>query len=401
MSKSDPGEASGTVAWPGWPQDELHLEEDLHPPIVEHKLARARLRRPERQWRTIQPWLQSQGYMLRPRFRPGWVPSWNSKAAGKEFDVEKSEDSIPHASVNAATTIDAIRISDGRRVCLKRVPCQEEDSVEVAITTFLSQSKQQKDTRNHAIPLLDVIRAPDHCFMVFPFYRTLISHVGYFDTIGEAFDMVDQTLEEQGLAYLHELKIAHRDISIGNILMDADRMFPHGWHLDNAQFDTRGRRVSGVRTRTQIGGVRYYMIDFGEAMKFGPSDSVLIDLWSRASIHAPETLGDDRPPYNPFKADIYTTGETFRGMLVTEFEGYFDMLLPLIEAMTVADPDGRPTATEALQQFRRLKSSYSRTALHARVRQRSSDPEGTLERTFANGLHWTKQCIFAIRNFKW
>ncbi|TFY71464.1 hypothetical protein EVG20_g1532 [Dentipellis fragilis] len=365
MPKAAPGEVSDIVAWPGWPEDEPHLEEDLHPPIVERKLARVRLRRPERQWRTIQPCLQSQGYMLRPRFRPGWVPSWNSGAAGKNIDVDKSEDSIPHASVNAATTIDAIRISDGRRVCLKRVPCRAEDSVEVAITTFLSQPEQREDSRNHAIPVLDVIRAPDHCFMVFPFYRTLISHVGYFNTIGEAFDMVDQTLE--GLAYLHELKIAHRDISVGNILMDADRMFPHGFHLDNAQFDTRGRRVSGVRTRTQIGGVRYYLIDFGEAMMFGPSDDILIDVWSRASIHAPETLGDDRPPYDPFKADIYTTGETFRGTLVNEFKGYFDMLLPLVEAMAMTDPNGRPTASEALQQFSKVKSSYSRTALHARV----------------------------------
>jgi hypothetical protein len=27
-------------------------------------------------WRDIQPWLEQQGYMLRPRYRPGWVASW-------------------------------------------------------------------------------------------------------------------------------------------------------------------------------------------------------------------------------------------------------------------------------------------------------------------------------------
>jgi hypothetical protein len=27
-------------------------------------------------WRDHQEWLEGHGYMLRPRFRPGWTPSW-------------------------------------------------------------------------------------------------------------------------------------------------------------------------------------------------------------------------------------------------------------------------------------------------------------------------------------
>lgn len=30
----------------------------------------------ERFWRDHQRWLQEKGYMLRPRFRPEWIPSW-------------------------------------------------------------------------------------------------------------------------------------------------------------------------------------------------------------------------------------------------------------------------------------------------------------------------------------
>lgn len=30
----------------------------------------------ERFWCQHQPWLEKQGYMLRPRYRPDWVPSW-------------------------------------------------------------------------------------------------------------------------------------------------------------------------------------------------------------------------------------------------------------------------------------------------------------------------------------
>ena len=30
----------------------------------------------ERVWRGRQPWLAERGYMLRPRYRLGWKPSW-------------------------------------------------------------------------------------------------------------------------------------------------------------------------------------------------------------------------------------------------------------------------------------------------------------------------------------
>lgn len=34
------------------------------------------LRETETFWRDHQPWLQSKGYMLRPRYMPDWKPSW-------------------------------------------------------------------------------------------------------------------------------------------------------------------------------------------------------------------------------------------------------------------------------------------------------------------------------------
>ena len=37
----------------------------------------------EKFWASRQPYLESRGYLLRPRFRPGWVPSW--KVDGGDF----------------------------------------------------------------------------------------------------------------------------------------------------------------------------------------------------------------------------------------------------------------------------------------------------------------------------
>lgn len=36
----------------------------------------AKLAAVEIAWRDRQPYLESRGYMLRPRYRPGWQPSW-------------------------------------------------------------------------------------------------------------------------------------------------------------------------------------------------------------------------------------------------------------------------------------------------------------------------------------
>lgn len=44
-------------------------------------------------WRDHQVWLQECGYMLRPRYRPDWVPSWH-KDGGSDFDIREDGQSI-------------------------------------------------------------------------------------------------------------------------------------------------------------------------------------------------------------------------------------------------------------------------------------------------------------------
>ena len=41
----------------------------------------------ERFWRDLYPFLLGHGYELRPRFRPGWVPSW-AKGDADPLDCE-------------------------------------------------------------------------------------------------------------------------------------------------------------------------------------------------------------------------------------------------------------------------------------------------------------------------
>jgi hypothetical protein len=58
--------------------------------LAEHEIA----------WRDRQPFLESKGYMLRPRLRPGWTPSWIR--TGTYW--RRAEDSAPlPVSANALT----------------------------------------------------------------------------------------------------------------------------------------------------------------------------------------------------------------------------------------------------------------------------------------------------------
>lgn len=58
---------------------------------VGHSLPRNRggLTDVEKEWCEIEPWLEEHGYRLRPRYRPGWIPSWRGK---KNVQWRKCED---------------------------------------------------------------------------------------------------------------------------------------------------------------------------------------------------------------------------------------------------------------------------------------------------------------------
>lgn len=97
---------------------------------------------------------------------------------------------------------------------------------ELRIVQYLSSPTLQSDRRNHAMPYLDSFPIPDiseGTFLVSPLYVEWDKIP--LETINQAIDFVNQLLEaskhtdhvswklrnfEQGLAFLHEHRIAHR-----------------------------------------------------------------------------------------------------------------------------------------------------------------------------------------------
>jgi hypothetical protein len=145
-------------------------------------------------WVERQEALEQAGYMLRPRYRPGWKPSW----AGTSKSHNKFEDgrtlrvrvdtpvrgSLVLMTFQLALCIDATRISDGRPVMLKKIPI-EEISNELEINRLFSTEPLASNPRNHCAPLLDVIQLPNEpTIMVHhllrPFYNPRLQTFGEF-----------------------------------------------------------------------------------------------------------------------------------------------------------------------------------------------------------------------------
>jgi len=296
----------------------------------------------ERWWRDRQPFLQSKGYILRPRLRPDWTPSWIEGKTHRLF----CEDAI--LSPSRPSLMDARRISDNAMVYIKRM---KTDCNEVKIATFLTSGAISQDPRNHCVPILDVFQDSDDStltYVVMPFLRGMDSPP--FSLVVEVMDFIDQILE--GLVFLHEVGVAHRDCSRKNILMDGNAMFPSGFHpvRDMALPDYSDRAPYYLRSEVPV---KYYYVDFGISVFIPPDHHPKLALGADGRDREVPELSLE-VPYDPFKVDIFIIGNVFRRELQDKYSN-LGFLSPLIDNMTQNNPDERPDAQEALVQWRRIR----------------------------------------------
>lgn len=129
-------------------------------------------------WRDHQQTLESHGYLLRPRLRPGLVPSWlNSKKIPILFENGAmslvSNDNAFRSLSRPETlkhhyTINSKRLSDGVTVIIKR---ERKNTNESNIAQFLSSQPFRQDPRNHCVPVHEVFSdesEPNMKFIVMP-----------------------------------------------------------------------------------------------------------------------------------------------------------------------------------------------------------------------------------------
>ncbi|TDL15498.1 hypothetical protein BD410DRAFT_816966 [Rickenella mellea] len=311
-------------------------------------------------WQDHQKWLESIGYMLRPRYRPGWVPSWNGPNMLR-YGFEDGQ-VLEHHQL-----IDATRLSDGMIMALKRIEANVHP-YEIEIANYLCSEPLRTDPRNHCVPVYDVLRVPDvgNVFLlVMPLLRKFDSPK--FDTVGECVDFFKQIFE--GLQFMHEHSVAHRDCCDNNIMMDPTAMYPKLYHpaSTDKSLDFSGRAKHYTRTEQPP---RYFFIDFGLSRRYLSTNSpILKDPICGGDKTVPEFQMSNNP-CDPFPTDVYYIGNLIREEFIQRHSG-FDFIQSLVEAMVHVDPAKRPTMNKVVARFDSICRTMSTTQLRARVARRN------------------------------
>ncbi|KAH9035414.1 hypothetical protein EDB84DRAFT_1269482 [Lactarius hengduanensis] len=320
----------------------------------------------ERWWRDRYSVISEQGYRLRPRYHPQWVPSWYT---GEDFYTAENRQATTFRA-----EMDATRIRDGFPVVLKKV-LPEERPHELSINRLFSSPEHSRERDNHCAPLLDVIELPPRFgsqqLMVFPLLRpfngpriqTFGEFAAFFTQICEArlhFTCSSTVLILlQGIRFLHRRNVAHRDCTANNIRVPAAPRPP-----------------------------RYYFIDFGISRQY-PSRDVMDEPLPGGDESAPEHQSGRRP-CNPFHTDIYYIGNFVRNEFMENCSG-FEFMEDLVASMTQDDPTERPLIEDVLQEFSRIRVALSKRKLRSAITSKNAP----------KGLGIIRQIWQSVRNLRY
>ncbi|KAI0311861.1 hypothetical protein OF83DRAFT_717094 [Amylostereum chailletii] len=309
----------------------------------------------ERWWRRHQPWLEQSGYKLRPRYIPRRELPWkNSKKSYSEFE----EGQIPWFPY----ILDATRASDGAYVTLKRI-LPSRGVAEREINELLASISSIPDPRNHCATPLEILQVPDDDMeqvIAMPLLRPF--NDPDFDSFGEVVTFFSQIFE--GIQFMHEHHIAHRDCTELNIMMDASPMYPQSFHpvKINRSCDWKGKAKHYTRTRRPP---KYYFIDFGLSQRYDPANGPPRELPMRGGDKsAPEHENYDTP-CDPFPTDIYYLGNMIREVFIRKYLG-FEFVERLVNDMVADDPAKRPDINEVVSRFKEIRSSLGTWKLRSR-----------------------------------
>ncbi|KAH9888338.1 kinase-like domain-containing protein [Cubamyces lactineus] len=331
-------------------------------------------------WQARQPFLYEHGYQLRPRYSPNWDPSWK----GTRLDPTFCEDSIMLV-VGNYQVIDARKLKDNKLVAIKQF---RNDTQEARIAQFLSSIT---DPLNHCVTIHEVLSDPfdpQLSLMVMPYLRPCRDPD--FATIGDVVDFVNQTLE--GLVFMHRHNVAHRDIAVENIMMDAASLYPGGHHPVRRHYTPDGLYEVTPLPRGDH-SVTYLYVDFGLSSWFpGDASPYVVGRVGRDK-QAPEL--SSTVPYNAFKLDIFTLGNLYSQEFEQRYNG-MQFLIPLIDNMRQPRPELRPTAAQLLAQWEEIKADLKESLFRWRLGPKT---EPAVERVLNDTVAIAREGIYHLRKF--
>jgi len=339
-------------------------------------------------WCQHQSWLEQCGYMLRQRYHPDWTPSW----WGTRKNWTNCEDGVT-SRTPTLDVMDATQISDGQFVVLKKTSKSRNPS-ETDILHWFSSGSAANDPRNHVVPILQVLDVPheeDLIIIVMPLLRKYDNP--WFDTVGEALECIRQLFE--GLQFMHQNNIAHRDLARPSIMMDASGMYPEGFHPRDIGMSRDYTHYAKPYTRTQR-PPKYYFIGFGSAKRYptATAHEPVLDspIWGFDKT-VPEFRKVPPSPCDPFATDVYYLGNVLKEDFQVTKLG-FEFMDRLIEDMTHENPRKRPTMDQVVQRFDELRMEIRDSKLRSRVVGRYDD---AIVGLLLSVPHWTRRVEAIVR----
>ncbi|KAJ3710651.1 kinase-like domain-containing protein [Lentinula raphanica] len=284
-------------------------------------------------WSPYRQFFQSHGYTLwNVSKHYGHVPPNDNPRApdGFSYENEYSANAPSEFSIGSPLHFPA-RTTDNRDVMIAFLSDGVVVSNCVKVLRTIATGKNAGIDRNHALPLLHELRHDNMIFGVFPLVGTAFI-VTWFVNIAHALEMMSQIME--GIAFLHDHLVAHRDLFFGNFLSSRR----HG-RWDPA------RKNDFLRPR-------YYIIDFEMAVQFSPDSD-------------PATRMSDLP-YCPFKADVWQVGKTFIALLL-HIEHDIPDIIRLLRRMCDDNAEDRPSAREAVDQLNKIRNELLTETLQAPI----------------------------------
>ncbi|KAF7313279.1 Protein kinase domain-containing protein [Mycena kentingensis (nom. inval.)] len=346
-------------------------------------------------WAECYPALLEKGYQLRSRYRANWSRTWRWRFTFWPKSDEEEVFSVAH------NTLDAVRLSDNKKIVLKRVASA---SPEIKIHEYLNSKTMHADPRNHTIDVLDVFSLPNTSwsFLVLPYAREF--DYPPFHCRSEVVNALSQYLE--GLQFMHEHNVVHMDIAPQNMLMDESAVVPNGSHFALQRTHDGEMGLFTWNDRCTASHLRYYYIDFGLSEYFpeGPEEALTTGML-RTFPEIPELSYD--VPYNPFKVDIFQLGLVIRKLvqvgLKTRYkdddptapQAYPDLedFRPVSDAMTSKDPVARPSAAQSLRHLQSIAATLSPEQLSEQIWDRAATEAHKQDRVKLGGYRFDYEHI--------